>query len=192
MKPLNQQKIILASKSPRRQQLLGEMGFEFEIRTKDVNEDFPSGLSNAEVALFLCEKKAAAFHESEIAGNEILVTADTIVCLGNKILNKPDDRSHAIEMLGELSGRMHEVITGICLRNQIKKQAFFDVTKVYFRNLSPNEIAFYVDNYQPFDKAGAYGIQEWIGLTGIEKIEGSYFNVVGLPTEKLYRELLIF
>jgi septum formation protein len=192
MKNLIQHKIILASKSPRRQQLLTEMGFSFEIRVKDVNEDFPDDLSNREVAIFLCEKKAAAFSESEISDNEILITADTIVCLGNKILNKPGDRAHAIEMLSELSGKMHEVITGVCLKSKGKMVSFFDSTKVYFQNLSQGEISFYVENYKPFDKAGAYGIQEWIGLTGIEKIEGSYFNVVGLPTEKLYRALIEF
>jgi septum formation protein len=192
MNQINRHTIILASKSPRRQQLLKELGFDFKIKTKDVEEDFPHGLSNSEIAIFLCEKKAAAFSESEISENEILITADTIVCRENKILNKPGDRAHAIEMLSELSGKMHEVITGVCLRSRSKSQSFFDSTNVYFRNLSQSEIAYYVDNFKPFDKAGAYGIQEWIGLTGIQKIEGSYFNVVGLPTEKLYRALMEF
>jgi septum formation protein len=192
MKQINKHTIILASKSPRRQQLLREMDIDFKIKTKDVEEDFPESLSNREVAIFLCEKKAAAFSESEISDNEILITADTIVCLGNTILNKPGDRAHAIEMLSNLSGTMHEVITGVCLRSRTKTHSFFDSTKVYFRTLLPDEIAHYVDNYKPFDKAGAYGIQEWIGLTGIQKVEGSYFNVVGLPTEKLYKALLEF
>lgn len=192
MNKSNRHTIVLGSKSPRRRQLLGEMGINFEVRTKEVDEDFPGHLSPVEVALSLCEKKAAAFSESEIGENEILITADTIVCLGNKILNKPGDRAHAVEMLSHLSGKMHEVITGICLRSNAKTQSFYDITKVYFKKLSSDEIVHYVDHFKPFDKAGAYGIQEWIGLTGIEKIEGSYFNVVGLPTEKLYRALMEF
>ncbi len=192
MNQFNRYSIILASKSPRRQQLLKEMGFSFIIKTKDVNEDFPESLSNSEVALFLCEKKASSFSESEISDNEVLITADTIVCLGNEILNKPDNRDHAIEMLTQLSGKMHEVITGVCLKSNAKRHSFIDITKVYFKPLSQSQIFYYVDNFEPYDKAGAYGIQEWIGLTGIEKIEGSYFNVVGLPTEKLYRALLDF
>lgn len=182
-------KLILASKSPRRRQLLSEMGFDFEIRTKDVNEGFDPKLKKEMVALFLCEKKAMAFGEHEILESEILIASDTIVCLGDTILNKPGDREHAIAMLTLLSGKKHEVITGVCLRSRQKMNSFYVSTDVYFKELTQTEIEFYVDNYKPFDKAGAYGIQEWIGYIGIEKIEGSYFNVVGLPTARLYQEL---
>ncbi len=182
-------KLILASKSPRRQQLLADMGFNFEIRTKEVAEDFDKTLGKEAVAIYLCEKKAQAFSQDEIAEDEIIITADTIVCLGNQILNKPGDRRHAIKMLNSLSGKKHEVITGVCLRSNAKMKSFFVSTRVYFKQLSQKEIEHYVDQFKPFDKAGAYGIQEWIGYVGIEKIEGSYFNVVGLPTARLYEEL---
>jgi septum formation protein len=182
-------KIILASKSPRRQQLLREMGIQFEVRVKPVDESFPAELKKEEVALYLCEKKAASFAVDEIKNNELLITADTIVCLGDEILNKPNDRDHAIEMIEKLSGKKHEVVTGICLRSIAKLRSFFVSTDVCFRNLNREEIEYYVDNYKPYDKAGSYGIQEWIGYIGIEKIEGSYFNVVGLPTARLYEEL---
>ncbi len=184
--------IILASKSPRRQELLKLMGIDFEIKLKPVEEDFPSGLKPEEVALFLCKKKALAFDPSEIGKNDLIITADTIVCLGDEILNKPDDRLHAQEMLQKLSGRKHTVITGIALRSISKMKTFSVSTDVYFKELSGKEIHYYIDHYKPFDKAGGYGIQEWIGFVGIEKIEGSYFNVVGLPTARLYDELKDF
>lgn len=192
MENLKFHKLILASKSPRRQQLLREMGFDFTVKVKPVDESFPPGLTHAEVALYLCEKKSDAFAENEIGNNEVLITADTIVCLGDEILNKPRNREDAIDMLARLSGRKHEVITGICLRSAVKRKRFFVATTVYFKQLTREEIEYYVDRYQPFDKAGSYGIQEWIGYTGIEKIEGSYFNVVGLPTARLYDELKRF
>ena len=192
MNKFNNYKIILASKSPRRQQLLREMGIEFEIRLKHVDESFPASLDKEEVALYLCEKKANAFLTEELKDNELLITADTIVCLDGEILNKPNDRGHAIEMIEKLSGKKHEVITGICLRSAKKMKSFFVSTDVYFKVLSLDEIEYYVDNYKPYDKAGSYGIQEWIGYIGIEKIEGSYFNVVGLPTARLYEELKKF
>ena len=185
-------KIILASNSPRRQELLGGLGVAFEIRVKPVDESFPNHLSLHEVALFLCEKKAMAFSESELRNDELLITADTIVCLENEILNKPLDRLHAIEMLNKLSGKKHSVITGVCLRSKEKFHSFYDSTEVYFKNLSLAEIEFYIDMFHPFDKAGAYGIQEWIGFVGIQRIEGSYFNVMGLPTAMLYDELMKF
>ncbi|MCF8366131.1 MAG: Maf family nucleotide pyrophosphatase [Bacteroidales bacterium] len=186
---LKNYKLILASKSPRRKELLAGMGFEFEIRTKPVQENFPGELTKEQVAVYLCEKKAKAFSEDEISANEIIITADTIVCLNDQILNKPGDHIHAIEMLTALSGKMHEVITGVCLRRKSTMHSFFVSTNVFFKNLSTLEIEFYVNHYRPFDKAGAYGIQEWIGYIGIEKIEGSYFNVVGLPTARLNEEL---
>jgi len=194
MLPQNIQKykIILASNSPRRQQLLHEMGISFEVRVKPVDEIFPENLSNEEVAIFLCELKANAFVEDEFKDDELLITADTIVCLGDEILNKPNDRPHAIEMLTKLSGKMHEVITGVCLRSKEKMKSFSVSTNVYFRELSMNEIEYYVDAFHPFDKAGSYGIQEWIGFVGITKIEGSYFNVVGFPTEKIFEALKNF
>ena len=194
MLPQNIQKykIILASNSPRRQQLLHEMGISFEVRVKPVDEIFPENLSNEEVAIFLCELKANAFVEDEFKDDELLITADTIVCLGDEILNKPNDRPHAIEMLTKLSGKMHEVITGVCLRSKEKMKSFSVSTNVYFRELSMNEIEYYVDAFHPLDKAGSYGIQEWIGFVGITKIEGSYFNVVGFPTEKIFEVLKNF
>lgn len=185
-------KIILASGSPRRQELLRSLGCVFEVKIRPVDESFPDHLSMQEVAVYLCEKKAAAFSESELAPNELVITADTIVCIDNEILNKPDNRIHAIGMLQKLSGRKHRVITGVCLKSSKKQHSFFDSTDVYFREMSLEEIEFYVDNFQPFDKAGAYGIQEWIGCAAIERIDGSYFNVVGLPTALLYTELLRF
>jgi len=185
-------KIILASNSPRRQQLLHEMGIPFEVQVKPVDEIFPENLSNEEVAIFLCELKANAFVEDEFKDDELLITADTIVCLGDEILNKPNDRPHAIEMLTKLSGKKHEVITGVCLRSKEKMKSFSVNTNVYFRELSMNEIEYYVDAFHPFDKAGSYGIQEWIGFVGITKIEGSYFNVVGFPTEKIFEALKNF
>jgi septum formation protein len=185
-------KIILASNSPRRQQVLHEMGIHFEVRVKPVDEIFPPELTKEAVAIFLSELKAKAFLADEFEDDELLITADTIVCLGDEILNKPNDREHAIEMLTKLSGRKHEVITGVCLRSKEKMTSFAVSTQVYFRELSKEEIMYYVDVFQPFDKAGSYGIQEWIGFVGITKIEGSYFNVVGFPTEKIFEALKNF
>jgi septum formation protein len=180
-------KIILASKSPRRQELLRLMDVEFRIVLKEVDESYPGNLAPEEIAVYIAEKKAKAF--DEVVSDEIVLTADTIVCIDDKILGKPENTAHAIEMLQLLSGRMHRVITGVCLFYRQKYHSFYDVSEVYFGKLSDEEIRAYVDKYQPFDKAGSYGIQERIGLIGIERINGSYTNVVGLPTEKLYREL---
>lgn len=154
---------------------------------KEVHEDFPEHLQREQVAEFLASHKADAYTED--LKNEVLITADTIVCLGERILNKPADTSEAFEMLRALSGKHHEVITGVCILTKNSKTIFHDVTKVYFKKLSEEEIKYYIEHYMPFDKAGAYGIQEWIGMIGIEKIEGSYFNVVGLPVQKLYTYL---
>jgi septum formation protein len=180
-------KIILASKSPRRQELLKLMDLEFRIVLKDVDESYPDSLTPEEVAVYIATQKAKAFDET--VGDEIVLTADTIVCIDDLILGKPENAAHAIEMLQLLSGRMHRVITGVCLLYKHQYHSFYDVSEVYFSKLSDEEITTYVNKYQPFDKAGSYGIQERIGLIGIERINGSYTNVVGLPTEKLYGEL---
>ena len=163
------------------------MDLDFRIVLKDVDETYPDGLAPDEVAIYIATKKAKAFDET--VSDEIVLTADTIVCIDNLILGKPENAEHAVEMLKLLSGRMHRVITGVCLLHRHKYHSFYDISEVYFSKLSDEEITTYVSKYQPFDKAGSYGIQERIGLIGIERINGSYTNVVGLPTEKLYREL---
>lgn len=183
--------IILASQSPRRRQILKDAGIEFESRAKDTNEEFSPTLPKKEVPVYLAKKKAEAFL-SELNHNELLITADTVVVIGNEILNKPGNRHEAINMLQKISGQMHEVVTGVCLTTHKKQVCFDDLTRVYFLPLSPSDIEYYVDHYKPFDKAGSYGIQEYIGYIGIEKIEGSYFNVMGLPVHKVIAELRKF
>lgn len=184
--------IILASKSPRRQQLLAGMDIEFEIITKDTDEDYPDDMPLEEVAAYLCEKKADAFDERELPANYLLITADTVVVVDGVILNKPADEEEAVTMLQQLSGNSHEVITGICLKSAKYKKVFSEQSKVKFGHLDVEEIQHYVKRYQPFDKAGAYGIQEWIGYVGIRSIEGSFYNVMGLPTHRLFHELKAF
>jgi len=184
-------RLILASKSPRRQELLKGLGFDFEVRTKEIDEDYSDALVREEIPLYLSKKKAEAFRD-ELKANEILITSDTVVCLGDAVFNKPETPQEAVDMILSLRGKAHEVITGVCLTSVNNQSAFTDITTVTFSNLDRSEIEFYVDVYKPFDKAGAYGIQEWIGYAGIEKIDGSYFNVVGLPTQKLYVELKKF
>lgn len=186
---LKNHKLILASGSPRRQQFFKDLELDFEIRLKEVEEVYPENLRASEVTDYLASLKADAF---ELKPNEILVTSDTIVWLDDKVIGKPKDYEDAFVILKELSDKTHEVITSVCLRSVLKTSVFNVITKVTFGSLTPEMIDFYLDNYKPFDKAGAYGIQEWIGLVGIEKIEGSYTNVVGLPTEKFYKELLCF
>jgi len=181
-------KLILASGSPRRQQFFKDLDLDFEIRLKDIEEIYPNHLQGVEITNFLAELKANAFDE-ELAANEILVTSDTIVWLNNKALGKPKDYDDAFAILKSLSNATHEVITSVCFKTIEKIATIFDVTKVTFTTLSDEDIRYYLDHYKPFDKAGAYGIQEWIGLIGITKIEGSYTNVVGLPTEKVYQYL---
>jgi septum formation protein len=185
---LKHKNIILASASPRRQELFKELGLDFSIQVKAVEEIYPSALKSAEITNYLAELKAAAF--TDLAENDIVITSDTIVWLNNKAIEKPKDKQHAIEMLQELSGKGHRVITSICIKTQTSQKVFYDETMVYFKPLSMEEITYYVEKYQPFDKAGAYGIQEWIGFIGVTKIEGSYFNVMGLPVHKLYEELM--
>jgi len=189
---LKSYKIILASQSPRRQRLLRELGLEFEIISNDdLVEDYPYELQKDEIPGYLAEMKS--FHiMPDIPGDILLITADTIVWLNGRVIGKPADRKDAISILTELSGSVHEVLTGVCLRSGTMKRIFTASSLVYFSELTESEITFYIENYQPFDKAGAYGIQEWIGYIGIEKIEGSYFNVMGLPVQKLYAELKKF
>ncbi len=189
---LSRYQIVLGSGSPRRKELLKEMGITFEVITRKTEETYPPNLTPRETAVYLSRLKARAFEPSFFLPDKLLITADTIVVLGDKILGKPANRDHAMEMLQELSGKYHEVITGITLKTKDKEESFYATTKVFFKNLSPEEITYYVDHFQPLDKAGAYGIQEWIGHAAVEKIEGSYFNVVGLPTHRLYQALLAF
>ena len=192
---LSNYNIILASKSPRRRFLLKELGLDFEIRTKEVDESFPKKLKGKQIALYLCKKKAEAFIH-ELKSNDLLITADTIVWINNQVLNKPADYKDAVRMLKLLSGKMHTVYTGVCLSlpspkgEGLRVRSFSVSTKVYFKKLTDKEIDFYVLNYKPYDKAGAYGAQEWIGYVGVKKIIGLYFNVMGLPVKELYEELM--
>lgn len=181
-------KIILASGSPRRQQFLKELDLDFEIRLKDIEEIYPDNLKAEEITNFLSELKANAF-EGEISENELLITSDTIVWLNGKAIGKPKDYEDAFHILKSLSNDTHQVITSVSFKTKNKIETICEVTKVTFSTLSDLQIRYYLDNYKPFDKAGAYGIQEWIGLIGISKIDGSYTNVVGLPTEKVYSYL---
>lgn len=187
---LKDHEIILASGSPRRQNFFKELGIPFTIDVRPVNEIYPEYLPPKEIAEYLAKLKADSF-KKDLSERQILITGDTIVFNG-EILGKPASAVEAKKMIRSLSGKAHQVITAVCLTGKHHQKVFSDVTKVHFRELSDTEIDFYVEQYKPFDKAGAYAIQEWIGLVGIEKIEGSYFNVVGLPTHLLYREILNF
>ncbi|OQX80260.1 MAG: septum formation protein Maf [Bacteroidetes bacterium 4484_249] len=189
---LNKYKIILASQSPRRQQLLKELGLNFDVKPVDIEESYPANLRKRDIAIYLSELKAKSFNLDELCNNCLIITADTIVLQDEQILPKPKDYDDAVRILQTLSGNVHEVITGVSFRTKNKLKSFQSVTKVYFKNLTTKEINHYIEHYKPYDKAGAYGIQEWIGYIGIEKIEGSYFNVVGLPVQKLYIELMEF
>lgn len=182
---------ILASGSPRRQQMLKDLSLPFEIWTSDTNEVYPQGMNVTDIPIFLARQKAIPFL-SLLKEKDLLITADTIVCLDQLVLGKPGDRNHAREMLKMLSGATHHVISGVCLTSNRKQVVFSEVTCVEFKKLADAEINYYIDEWQPYDKAGAYGIQEWIGLAGVIKIEGSFFNVVGMPIQKLYEEILRF
>jgi septum formation protein len=184
--------IILASGSPRRKQLMEELGLPFRVEARQVDESFPEELSPAEVAEFVSRKKADAFLTIELNDRDLVITADTVVTLDDHILGKPVDREDAILVLSLLSGRTHQVITGVTIKSKRKQLTFSVSTDVVFKKLEIEEIHYYIDNFEPYDKAGAYGIQEWIGHAAIERIEGSYFNVMGLPTHRLYEELLGF
>lgn len=189
---LNSYDIILASKSPRRQHLMAELGLKFRVvNTIEMDEVYPSVLKASEIPVYLARAKAA-WNESLIGSNTLLITADTIVWLGNEVIGKPVDLPDAISMLTKLSGNMHEVFTGVCIKSSFSETVFQVSSRVFFRKISQDEIQYYVKKYNPVDKAGAYGIQEWIGYVGVERIEGSYFNVMGLPVQRLYCELLKF
>jgi septum formation protein len=182
--------LILASKSPRRQQILRDAGYTFEVRLADVKEVFPPGLKPEEVPSYLAKLKAEAFKHVE--SDEIVITADTVVILDGKILGKPASAAEAFRMIKQLSGRTHKVVTGVCLYNIKNEVVFSDTTEVEFKELTDAEIHYYVDNYKPLDKAGAYGIQEWLGFVGIRSIKGSFFNVMGLPIDLVFDALKKF
>lgn len=181
-------KLILASGSPRRQQFFKDLDLDFEIRLKEIEEVFPPELKAEEITNFLAELKASAF-EGELKNDEILITSDTIVWHNDKALGKPKDAQDAFEILKSLSNATHEVITSVCFKTNAETTVMYEVTQVTFNELSDEAIRYYIENYKPFDKAGAYGIQEWIGFVGVSKIEGSYANVMGMPTDKVYEYL---
>ena len=190
LKALKNKNIILASGSPRRQNFLKELGLNYSIQLKEIEEIYPKHYKKSTITNYLARKKAHAFKDLKV--NDILVTADTIVWYKNKPLEKPKNADEATEMLNKLSGSKHLVITSVCLKSKDKEKVFSCTTKVYFNKLSADIIDFYIKNYSPYDKAGAYGIQEWIGYIGVKKIKGSYFNVMGFPVHKFYKELLRF
>ena len=183
--------ITLGSASPRRKQLLAELAIEFSIKTTQKEEEYPQNLDGAEIAEFLAKQKAEVISK-ELTGNYLLITADTIVIQNNEILHKPKDKDEAQIILQNLSGKSHKVISGVCIKSAKKEVVFSSETEVTFNKLSEDEILYYIDNFKPFDKAGSYGIQQWIGYIGIEKIKGSYNNVVGLHTAELYQKLKLF
>lgn len=189
---LKGKRILLASKSPRRHYLLRELGIDFEVVDNFKDDEFyPENMAISEIPVYLAKKKADKYNEL-LDDASILIAADTIVWCDNKVVNKPGSYDEAYQMLHRLSDNKHTVITGVCLRSAKKETTFTATTDVYFTKLSDNEIKYYLEKFKPFDKAGAYGIQEWIGFIGIEKIEGSYFNVMGLPVQKVYKELKKF
>lgn len=185
---LNNYNVILASGSPRRQQFFRDLDIDFSIQLKEIEEIYPENLKGVAITDYLSNLKSDAF--STLNDNDLLITSDTIVWLEGKALGKPKDAKDAFTMLRAMSGKKHEVITSVCIRSNSFQKIISDITIVTFKELSDDEIYYYINNYKPFDKAGAYGIQEWIGFIGIDKIEGSYFNVVGLPVHKLYKELM--
>ncbi len=186
---LSNYKVVLCSNSPRRRELLQGLGVDFEVRTMDgIDESFDVGLSGSGIAEQISTKKAEAYRTT-MADNELVITADTIVYVDGEVLGKPHDEADARRMLSMLSGKTHEVITGVCLQTSSVRKVFSVTTDVRFATLTPEEIDHYIAHYRPFDKAGAYGIQEWIGFVGVEYISGSYFNVMGLPVQRLYSEL---
>lgn len=188
---INRYKITLASRSPRRQQILRQLGIRFDVVIREFDESYPDNLKGSEIALHIASRKASALRD-ELAGNEIVITADTIVWCNGKVLGKPENIDDAVAILGEISGNTHEVITAVCIVSKRKETLFHESTLVTFERLDAEELRFYAEKFKPYDKAGAYGIQEWIGLAGCSRIEGSYFNVVGLPVHRVYTELKKF
>ena len=182
-------RLILASNSPRRRELLAGLGLPFEVRVlNDIDESYPENMPAADVALYIAGKKADAYR-SVIQPDELIITADTVVIVGDDILGKPTDEADAVHMLREISGRTHQVTTGVCLLTASQERRFAVTTDVTFKELSDEEIHYYIDHYHPYDKAGAYGIQEWIGYIGVTGLHGSYYNVMGLPVQRIYNEL---
>ncbi|MBQ3843961.1 MAG: septum formation protein Maf [Bacteroidales bacterium] len=189
---LKKYNIVLASKSPRRQELLKGIGVDFTILTKEVDENYPQRLPTIDVAPFLSLKKAKAFEDAELPDNYMVITADTVVIVENEILGKPKDRDDAVRMMNLLSGKVHKVVTGVTVHTKEKTKTFSVISKVTFETLDNQEVDYYIDNFKPYDKAGAYGVQEWIGYIGVSNVEGSYYNVMGLPTQRLYKVLKEF
>lgn len=192
MKPLENiqhYKIVLASNSPRRRELLSGLNLEYTVRVlPDIDESYPDTLKGEEIPMYISREKAKAYRNS-MAEDELIITADTVVCINEKVLGKPRTQEKAKEMLRELSGKTHQVITGVCLMTCGLQRTFSATTQVTFDVLTEDEIEFYVEKFRPLDKAGAYGVQEWIGFVGVSRLEGSYFNVMGLPVQRLYQEL---
>lgn len=189
---LNKYEIVLASNSPRRKELLQRMGVNFKVRTLfGIDESYPDSLRGEDIVCYISRNKAKAY-QSSMAPNELLITADTIVYVDGEVMGKPKNAEQAKEMLHKLSGKTHQVITGVTIVTAKRTESFGVTSQVKFTNITDEEINFYVDNYLPFDKAGAYGIQEWIGIVAVEEIKGSYFNVVGLPVQRLYQKLKTF
>ena len=188
----NQYKYVLASNSPRRKELLAGLGIDFEVRVlSDIDESYPVTLPVADIAEFIAAKKAEAYRAT-MGADELIITADTVVICGDEVMGKPADDADACRMLRQLSGRVHHVTTGVCLTTRQQQHRFSVTTEVTFKELSDEEISFYVSRYRPFDKAGAYGIQEWIGYIGCTGLNGSYYNVMGLPVQRIYQELQQF
>lgn len=186
---LKKYKVILASNSPRRKELLSGLGLEYEVKVMPgIGETYPDTLPTEEVPVYIAREKAEAYRKS-IAEDELIITADTVVCIDGEVLGKPADAAEAHDMLRKLAGRTHLVITGVCLTTSQFQKSFASVTEVTFDKLTDDEISFYVDKYRPFDKAGAYGVQEWIGYVGVTGMNGSFYNVMGLPVQRLYQEL---
>ncbi|MDR2840928.1 MAG: Maf-like protein [Paludibacter sp.] len=188
---LDKYDIVLASKSPRRQELLSGLNINFRVENVDCDERYPENLKAEQIPVYIAKLKTEAY-KNLMTDNTLLITADTIVWSDGKVFGKPADRQHATEILKALSGKEHQVITGVCVSTVNKQADFFTVTNVKFAELSEDEINYYLDNYKPYDKAGAYGIQEWIGYVGVEGVQGSFYNVMGLPIQRLYQELKIF
>ena len=187
---LKKYKVILASNSPRRKELLSGLGIDYEVRTlPDVDESYPESLQGADIPLYISKEKADAYR-ALLQPGELIITADTIVWLDGRVLGKPKDREDALCMLRDMSRRTHEVFTGVCITTTDWQRSFAAQTEVRFAQLTEEEITYYVDRYQPMDKAGSYGVQEWIGFIGVENISGSYYNIMGLPVQRLYKELV--